>query len=486
MAIYHCSVKNISRGSGKSAVASASYRSGEKLEDERQGLTFEYHKSEVAYSEIFLCQNAPQEYADRGTLWNAVEQVEKQNNARLAREWEVALPNELTLEQSKELVKEFSQSLADEGMCVDANIHWKDGNHHAHIMGTTRPIKENGEWGQKEKKDYALDENGERIPILNEDGTQKLDSRNRKQWKRELVDSTGWNREEKLEEWRERWEVMTNQALEKANIQERVSAKSFEEQGIERIPTIHEGHYARQLEEKGEVSDRCEINREIKAANTELEQLDRQQSLYERLVEQLKNKLKEKLEELNERFNKYRTTRTADGPVGGIADGEQPIQANYQEPVRTDSQSAESVDRQLEALRSARGSRGTEQGEQRPAEQSQETGERENSSTVRVSQREKEILTRSIQLGTVEQDDRDGESQDQDHNQSSGQEQGGGIDYEAIESELADREATERKSAEKRDNSISERADREAEQKRLTAQRVEKQHTKSKSIGRGR
>lgn len=112
MAIYHCSVKNISRSGGKSAVASASYRAGEKLEDRETGLTHDYtNKSEVAYSEIFLCENAPREYQDRETLWNAVEEVEKQNNARLAREWEVALPNELTLEQGKELVRGYAQSL---------------------------------------------------------------------------------------------------------------------------------------------------------------------------------------------------------------------------------------------------------------------------------------------------------------------------------------------------------------------------------------
>ena len=152
MAIYHCSIKNISRGSGKSAVASASYRAGEKLEDLETGLIHDYtRKKEIAYSEIFLCENAPKEYQDRGTLWNAVEQIEKQSKARLAREWEVALPNELTLEQSKELVKGFAQSLVDEGMCVDANIHWKEGNHHAHIMATVRAINEKGQWAPKTK-----------------------------------------------------------------------------------------------------------------------------------------------------------------------------------------------------------------------------------------------------------------------------------------------------------------------------------------------
>lgn len=81
-----------------------------------------------------------------------MEQIEKQSKARLAREWEVALPNELTLEQSKELVKGFAQSLVDEGMCVDVNIHWKEGNHHAHIMATVRAINEKDNGHQKQRR----------------------------------------------------------------------------------------------------------------------------------------------------------------------------------------------------------------------------------------------------------------------------------------------------------------------------------------------
>ena len=227
MAIYHCSIKNISRSSGKSAVASASYRAGEKLEDRETGLTHDYtHKTEVAYSEIILCENAPREYQDRETLWNAVEEVEKQSNARLAREWEVALPHELTLEQSKELVRGYAQSLADEGMCVDVNIHWKEGNHHAHIMGTTRPIKENGEWGQKEKKAYKLDENGQKIPQIDpQTGEQKIGARGRKMWQRETVEANDWNKTEKVEEWRERWAEHCNRYLEK---EQQIDHRSFE------------------------------------------------------------------------------------------------------------------------------------------------------------------------------------------------------------------------------------------------------------------
>lgn len=383
MAIYHCSVKNISRSSGKSAVASASYRAGEKLEDRETGLTHDYtHKTEVAYSEIILCENAPREYQDRETLWNAVEEVEKQSNARLAREWEVALPHELTFEQSKELVKGYAQSLADEGMCVDVNIHWKEGNHHAHIMGTTRPIKENGEWGQKEKKAYALDEQGQKIPQIDEKtGQQKIGARGRKMWQRVTVEANDWNKQEKVEEWRERWADQCNKSLEKAQSLERVDHRSFERQGIERIPTIHEGYVARQMEQKGQSAERCEINRDIQAANMQLSALEHQQNLFTRLLEQLREKVKEAL---NERLQRLRTARATDEPVGRNADGNKPVQENDSRPA------GGSVAERLANLRSSRAGGEVQQGTER--------------NTVRVDEHEKEVFTRSVELGKSEQE----------------------------------------------------------------------------------
>lgn len=387
MAIYHCSIKNISRSSGKSAVASSAYRAGEKLEDKETGLTHDYtNKKEVAYSEIILCENAPREYADRETLWNAVGEVEKQSNARLAREWEVALPNELTFEQSKELVKGFAQSLADEGMCVDMAIHWKDGNHHAHIMGTTRPIKENGEWGQKEKKAYKLDENGQKIPQIDPTtGKQKVRVRKgkgeEKLWERETVEVNDWNRTEKVEEWRERWADQCNKALEKAQSLERVDHRSFERQGIERIPTIHEGYVARQMEQKGQSAERCEINRDIQVANMQLSALEHQQNLFTRLLEQLREKVKEAL---NERLQRLRTARATDEPVGRNADGDRPIQENDSRPA------GGSVAERLANLRSSRAGGEVQQG----------TGR----NTVRVDEHEKEVFTRSVELGKSEQE----------------------------------------------------------------------------------
>lgn len=329
MAIYHCSIKNISRGSGKSAVASASYRAGEKLEDLETGLIHDYtRKKEIAYSEIFLCKNAPKEYQDRGTLWNAVEQIEKQSKARLAREWEVALPNELTLEQSKELVNGFAQSLVDEGMCVDVNIHWKEGNHHAHIMGTVRAINEKGQWAPKTKKVYCRDVYGEKIPLIDKKtGLQKVDKQNRKQWKCYKDDYTDWNKREKVEEWRSRWAEHCNIALEKAQSVDRVDHRSYAAQGKEILPTIHEGYIARKIEANGGISERCEINREIRGKNYLI-----QKFIYEiqLLTKQITDLTKQKGEEINERFanlfNRQRRSRENVNSERGNSSGKRGIE----------------------------------------------------------------------------------------------------------------------------------------------------------------
>ena len=313
MAIYHCSIKNIGRSSGRSAVASSAYRSGEKLEDKETGLTHDYtRKKGIEYTEIILCKNAPEEYADRATLWNEVQKVEKASDARLAREWELAIPRELSLEQGQKLVHDFAQSLADEGMCVDVAIHDKgDGNRHAHILGTTRPIKENGQWGQKEKKDYALDENGERIPVINQEtGQQKLDSRNRKQWKRITVQANDWNKTEKVEEWRERWARECNKYLEK---DKQVDHRSFKRQGKEQLPTIHEGYAARQIQRRTGMSELCQINKEIKSTNTKLQLLQKQQRRLSLMSEQLKEKIlksKEDMKAIYERYRRFIDDRT--------------------------------------------------------------------------------------------------------------------------------------------------------------------------------
>lgn len=211
----------------------------------------------------------------------------------------------MSLEQGQKLVHDFAQSLADEGMCVDVAIHDKgDGNRHAHILGTTRPIKENGQWGQKEKKDYALDENGERIPVINpETGQQKLDSRNRKQWKRITVQANDWNKTEKVEEWRERWARECNKYLEKNN---RIDHRSFKRQGKEQLPTVHEGYVARQIQRRTGDSELCQVNKEIKKANAELKFLQKQQNVLALMREQLKEKVQKSKEDMKAIYERYR------------------------------------------------------------------------------------------------------------------------------------------------------------------------------------
>lgn len=307
MAIYHCQVKNIGRSSGRSAVACSAYRSASEMEDEELGKHFDYTKKHgVEYSNVFLCKNAPEEYADREILWNAVQKVETAKDARLSREFEVALPHDLTNEQQEKLAERFAKSLTDEGMCVQVDIHRIEGNHHAHMMATTRQIKENGEWDTKYKKVYANDRNEQgkpifnpdkgqtpedRIPQLNEDGTQKVRIRKgkgeEKLWERVNVQYNEWDKREKIGEWRERWANYTNEALEQAQSQERVTHLSFKAQGKEELPTIHEGYS----------TIKKEINNEIRSYNAELHSLQKSESFLNHVRSNVINELEQERKE---------------------------------------------------------------------------------------------------------------------------------------------------------------------------------------------
>jgi hypothetical protein len=265
MAIYHCTCKIISRGQGRSAVGAAAYRSGEKLYNEYDGIEHDYtKKGGVVYSEIMLCENAPKEYQDRQTIWNAVEQIEKSSKAQLAREYEVALPVELSREEQIKLVRDFAkENFVDNGMCVDFSIHDKeDGNPHAHIMLTTRPIEQDNSWGVKQKKEYILDKNG-----------QKQYDKKKQTYKCKTVKTTNWDSKEFLQRSRESWAEKINQELEKKSLPQRIDHRSLKEQGVDRVPTIHEGG-ARKLEKRGIKTDRGKINREIKTANGQMQTID--------------------------------------------------------------------------------------------------------------------------------------------------------------------------------------------------------------------
>lgn len=258
MAIYHCSIKIISRGKGKSAVAAAAYRSGEKLINNYDGITHDYtSKSGIAHTEILLPSHAPPDFQNRSVLWNSVEKIEKSKNSQLAREIELAIPKELPPEQQIRLIREYvKDNFVSVGMCADIAIYDKnDGNPHAHIMLTMRPLNENGEWGAKSKKEYITDKNGERIKLKNGN------------FKTRKVDTVDWNKQSKAELWRSKWAELANKYLSENEIADRIDHRSFERQGTEQIPTIHLGVAASQMERKGITTERGNINREIKAHN---------------------------------------------------------------------------------------------------------------------------------------------------------------------------------------------------------------------------
>ena len=266
MAIYHLSIKIISRGKGKSAVAASAYRSGETIKNEYDGIVHDFtRKSGIAHTEILLPQNAPQEFSNRSVLWNSVEKIEKSKNSQLAREIEIALPKELNREKQIELVREYvKDNFVNVGMCADIALHDKnDGNPHAHILLTMRPLEEDTTWGAKSKKEYILDENGEKIKLKNGN------------YKTKKIDTVDWNEQDKAEEWRKSWADITNKYLKENSIQEKVDHRSYQRQGIEQIPTIHLGVSATQMERKGIATDRGNINREIKHQNAILREITR-------------------------------------------------------------------------------------------------------------------------------------------------------------------------------------------------------------------
>ena len=186
-----------------------------------------------------------------------MELYEKSNNAQLAREVEIALPAKLSREEQTRLVREYcSSQFVSKGMIADFNLHdTGGGNPHAHILLTMRPLDERGAWAAKSKKEYELDENGERI---------RLPSGRYKSRKVDLVD---WNSQENAELWRKAWADMANDFLERNGSAERIDHRSYERQGIDQIPTVHVGVSASQMEKKGIVTERGELNRNIQKAN---------------------------------------------------------------------------------------------------------------------------------------------------------------------------------------------------------------------------
>jgi uncharacterized protein YoxC len=233
LAIYHLHVSIVSRKTGRSAVAAAAYRSGDKMTNERDGITHDYNrKTGIIYSEIVLPENAPEEYEDRAILWNTVEKAEKRMDAQTAREIDVALPVEFDFQEQLETIREYIQeNFTAHGMCADFSMHDKgDGNPHAHILLTTRNVTQEGFGGK----------------------------------------NRDWNDKARLESWRGNWADTCNNRLQEKGLDERIDHRTLKAQGIDREPTIHIGAVACAMERAGKDSDRMREYREIIAQNEPL------------------------------------------------------------------------------------------------------------------------------------------------------------------------------------------------------------------------
>jgi Ti-type conjugative transfer relaxase TraA len=235
MAIYHLHVKVTGRKVGSSAVASAAYRSGSRLRDERLDRSHDFSaKRGVVHSELMLPEHAPEAWSNRERLWNDVEAFEVRKDAQLAREVEFALPREMSEAQGIELARDFvRREFVDRGMIADLNVHWdmaEDGmpKPHAHVMLTMRAVDENG-FGRKVRD---------------------------------------WNRTEMVQRWRERWAALANERLAELDIDALIDHRSLEAQGIALEPQSQVGAPAQRIEGEGiEAADRAEMHREIARGN---------------------------------------------------------------------------------------------------------------------------------------------------------------------------------------------------------------------------
>ena len=314
--------KVISRGTGRSAVAAAAYMSCSRIYNDYDGIQHDYtRKQGLVWQQVFLPDMAPAEWVDREVLWNAVEDAEKTKDSRLAREFVVALPVELNKDEWITLLTDFIQTnFVAEGMCADVCIHDTDGhNPHAHIMLTVRPLTKDGKWQHKTEKEYLCVRDGEERGFT----AAEFKSAQSEGWEKQYQYKVGkkkvymppsqaetqgyervskypkstkygrqnpitarWNSEDQLVLWRAAWADAVNRCLERSGHDERVDHRSHAERGLDEQPTVHEGVAARALEQKGIVSDRCELNRQIKVDNALLREL---KSLVKKLMDAVKN-----------------------------------------------------------------------------------------------------------------------------------------------------------------------------------------------------
>ena len=305
MAIYHCSISNVSRAAGSRSTATASYITGEKIHDNELHETYNYGRQErVIEYDTILPPGASDELKNPAELFNSIETFEKKSNARTAKKIEVALPRECTLEQQRTIVKNFiaKNITADNYACTYAIHYDKDNNNpHAHILIANRQLI-NGKWSSKQKTEYALDENGERIPLLDENGIQKRDNKNGKRWKRINTFVNPLDKKEKLQEMRKSWAECCNEFL---NDKQRITHLSFKDRNLAEAPTIHEGYSAREIEKRGGISQICKYNRDVRKFNAEIQKRKNAITDFDNRIKKLE--VKRKVVAIDEYSRKYQT-----------------------------------------------------------------------------------------------------------------------------------------------------------------------------------
>lgn len=285
MAIYHCSASNISRSSGRTATASAAYRAGEKIKDERTGILHDFTKKQgVEHTEIVSSLGIS---IDRAQLWNLAEQAESRKDARTAKEYVIALPNELNPQQRQELALDFAQHLVNRYGCIaDVAIHapsqqGDNRNHHAHIMTTTRKAALN------EHKQLVL--------------TDKIDLElsNAKRKQLGLGSTT-----QEITAIRQAWEQLANQHLEQAGRSERIDHRSHQEAGNGKIAQIHETPQVTALRRKGQETEISRTNDQRRAYNQQIDQENAQEK-----HKNQENILANAQERLQQRLNERQQTK---------------------------------------------------------------------------------------------------------------------------------------------------------------------------------
>lgn len=234
-------------------------------------------KHEVVYKEVFLPTNAKPEWKDPEVLSNAVEEYEKYD--KLGYDCDCAIPIEFDKELQIDVAREQAKYMANLGMCVILSIHDKgDGNPHCHFLCTARSIDKNGEFLIKQKKVYALDINGNKIPVLDKEGNQRKTKRkyldkdgNEKicyspQWVRELVYEEPLNDKGLYKKIRSKWAELCNEHL---SVEKHISDKSYAEQGISKIPTKHISNVAKAITDRGDYSYKAEHQLSVLIENQE-------------------------------------------------------------------------------------------------------------------------------------------------------------------------------------------------------------------------